>query len=1280
MSNYYILGLDLGIASIGWCLYEGSTEYIYDINGVISEDEEGNPAAYHKPVRIADLGSFIFNQIEDKDGKTENKKRGECRRMRRQRRRKVHRLERLRNFYKEQFNVDFLKDVIANREKYTTQNPFEIKIKGLENKLSKEELMIALYHYMKYRGFKSNRKAADKNDNENKKTLKRIKDVEKEIGDRNVTITQYFIDEWKKRCANNDVNNRIHNWTSNDNVFNMDATRLLYLKEIKMLLDKQISFETIDESFKDKYLELYQQQRGFSDGPGYARKGVLSKYSVDFSKLRGTCIFDKLPRAVKDSITAKRFVLLSALNNFRYKDATDVRYHGLTAEQIRIAEKEIIYKEKFEYSKLLRLLKLKNVEVKGLTITRKKYRDLSTKFLKDKGIKEINDDLRPEFEKILQDAKMDQIFFRGSNVISEICKSKNSSIVEVRIDDEFFDDVAEVLFSKKDDDKIASALKDKGYSEKIIDAILDMNIDCKQVIDLSKEICEQVIVKMRNGISYDKALEELNYNHRGELAEWNGDSKIPPIDEALKLINITAISNPVVKNTLVNLRKVINALVDKYEHIDECVIELNRELKKSFQERKEIRNTQLENYENNFTDKLYLLNKYPQQFRSLADISKDDLIKFRLFKEQKHISPYSGKNIIESKLFSKNDYEIDHIIPYSRSFDDSYNNKVLVEKEKNQFKGNRMPYEVGGELFNSVNQFIKNTSFYPKPKKENLLRKEVSADFRLGNLTDTSYITKIAKDLISYFVLKDKKCRTTNGQITSSLRKSWNLSGKTHTYAVRGDGTPVSYNNYLYQARFDLDYKFKDIEITHDKDNASKELLKFIFETKKFVGNNQISSDFEVNIQKYYPKRSKNELTDEQKEFNNKFDDFYNNYNRIFSIHFNECVGKNVSDILNKISGEHMSMDYTTEQYAEHLDAVNVILTKVMSDIQSDIDKKNRDNHLHHALDAAIIGTVTYSIQHKFSNANKLGIIDNLQFDEPYADFRKEVLTRVYERDKDKLFKILCSLKPYQNIELKPRDVHVLIPVRQPKTRVEGAISNETIYGVSKTERNRATKKISVLKLKQKEIEKIVDKDNGNKSVYESVDKWFKAKQNRTQYPILEKKGTYIKYIKIYDNDVNKKVPLSLEGNRFADNSDVVRVEVYKKKDGNDNNLYMVPIYYYQIVNRRKGLEVSYNIMWAQGSSGSSQISSSELNKYYQRIAILPRYSLIEIELKDGSKNLVYSGGASSGMFEVYTLTGDYLDCSFNLKRNTSKNQLLITISSINSIKVRSISVLGKIS
>ena len=75
-----------------------------------------------------------------------------------------------------------------------------------------------------------------------------------------------------------------------------------------------------------------------------------------------------------------------------------------------------------------------------------------------------------------------------------------------------------------------------------------------------------------------------------------------------------------------------------------------------------------------------------------------DIVKFKLYQEQDGVCLYSGKNLDPSRLFEPGYADVDHIVPYSRCFDDSYQNKVLVLASENRQKGNRLPYEYLGTM------------------------------------------------------------------------------------------------------------------------------------------------------------------------------------------------------------------------------------------------------------------------------------------------------------------------------------------------------------------------------------------------------------------------------------------------------------------------------------------------------------------------------------------------------------------------------------------------------
>ena len=123
-----------------------------------------------------------------------------------------------------------------------------------------------------------------------------------------------------------------------------------------------------------------------------------------------------------------------------------------------------------------------------------------------------------------------------------------------------------------------------------------------------------------------------------------------------------------------------------------------------------------------------------------------DIVKFKLYQEQDGVCLYSGKNLDPSRLFEPGYADVDHIVPYSRCFDDSYQNKVLVLASENRQKGNRLPYEYFGydevrwhEYEVRVENLIRN---YRKRQKllKRQLSEEESAGFIDRNLKDTQSI------------------------------------------------------------------------------------------------------------------------------------------------------------------------------------------------------------------------------------------------------------------------------------------------------------------------------------------------------------------------------------------------------------------------------------------------------------------------------------------------------------------------------------------------------------
>ena len=155
---------------------------------------------------------------------------------------------------------------------------------------------------------------------------------------------------------------------------------------------------------------------------------------------------------------------------------------------------------------------------------------------------------------------------------------------------------------------------------------------------------------------------------------------------------------------------------------------------------------------------------------------------------------YSGQNLDIARLFEPGYADVDHIIPYSRCFDDSYQNKVLVLASENRQKGNRLPYEYFGQdeaRWHGYEVRVENL-IHNYRKRQKLLKRrlteEESSGFIDRNLKDTQYITRAVYNLIRDHLAfaesnyRKKPVQAVNGAVTAMLRGRWGVQ------KIREDG------------------------------------------------------------------------------------------------------------------------------------------------------------------------------------------------------------------------------------------------------------------------------------------------------------------------------------------------------------------------------------------------------------------------------------------------------------------------------------------------------------
>ncbi len=237
-------------------------------------------------------------------------------------------------------------------------------------------------------------------------------------------------------------------------------------------------------------------------------------------------------------------------------------------------------------------------------------------------------------------------------------------------------------------------------------------------------------------------------------------------------------------------RKVLNALVRRYGSPAAVHIEMARDLSRPLDERNKVKKAQDEYRERNDKDKA----AFEAEFNIPA--KSREFEKFQLYREQQGKCAYSLEPLDLHRVLHDIGYaEVDHALPYSRSYDDSKSNKVLALVKENRDKGNRTPYEYLGGAEDSPRwrpfaAFVEGNKAYRLAKRSRLLRKNFGNDeaeeFRERNLNDTRYICKFFKNYVERYLQlaegsESKRCVVLSGQLTSFLRARWGL------IKVRGD-------------------------------------------------------------------------------------------------------------------------------------------------------------------------------------------------------------------------------------------------------------------------------------------------------------------------------------------------------------------------------------------------------------------------------------------------------------------------------------------------------------
>lgn len=744
----YRFAFDIGIGSCGWA--------------VVSENETGNR-------RIEDAGSRIFDSGEKADGKDrKSQERRGFRSVRRVLRRRKHRKELLKNYIR---YIQFMSDYEI---RCACESPADkvllTKVKGLDEKLSKAELLQALLHACNHRGYKdfyevTETDEAESQEEEDEKINQAAADrLDQSFEESHCrTISEYIC----RYCTipgtdRIDYRNRFY---KNEN--RMIIRRKHVENEVCTILKKQREWypELTDQKIKE-IMEVIFSQRDFEDGPGYSSDKAEYRRYTGFLESIGYCRFyPEERRGFRNTALGDVYAAINALSQYRYVH-TDTGEAKLTQEAAAKMVSYIMKQGSLTRTQAAKLLKPLGIAIYGSKDVDKTLAK-SFRFLKE--MKKIAEKCQVAWESLLSETDLTEYEEGKTSLLNQLGTVSSMYQTPHRKEEEL-----KKLHAKWEHVHLPPAFWNALKRHKF---------------------------NGTSSVSYHHMADAIEAFLKGDIYgnfQWNKQKQLDAKQESQRerLLSAKVLmqdedvkDNPVVLRSINETRKVLNCLIRLYGSPAEIHVEVADDVARSYLERKRIQKMQRDHEKTRDAIK----KKIAEILHCTeAEVKGSQIERYKLYMEQEGKCLYSGRELdLEMVLDTQSHaYEVDHIIPYSLILDNTLANKALVCGNENQAKGQQTPlmYLKGEkkEVFiERVKAEKKRTSHPISNKKYDYLMlatlygkeaKEILTGWKSRNINDTRYITKYVVGLIkNHLQFAGEKARVfgIRGHITSRFRKEW---------------------------------------------------------------------------------------------------------------------------------------------------------------------------------------------------------------------------------------------------------------------------------------------------------------------------------------------------------------------------------------------------------------------------------------------------------------------------------------------------------------------------
>lgn len=593
----------------------------------------------------------------------------------------------------------------------------------------------------------------------------------------------------------------------NASLCNMVFYRQDYLDEFNVIWEKQAEFhkELTEEVKKDIrdivifYQRRLKSQKGLISICEFERREI--EVEIDGKKKIKTVGSRVIPRS---SPLFQEFKIWQTLNDIevsvvgikskrKKRDANGDAESDSTENSdclesdgrrfLDLDEKQIIYKELFLREKLTKADALK------LLFDNPQKLDLNFKSIDGNRTGNV---LYQTYSKILEMSGHAPIDFKKSadEIVEQVrtvfsALGWNAEILsfnsEKELDDQPYFKLWHLLYSFEGDNTptgngnlIQKITKLCGFEKDYASIVADIAFQ-DDYCSLSTKAIRKILPYLKDGNQYDIACGYAGYRHSKSSLTIE-EIKNKKLKDNLDILPKNSLRNPVVEKILNQMVNVVNAIIATYGKPDEIRVELARELKKNAKERGELTKSIADTTKEHEKIRAILQNEF-----GMSHVSRNAIIRYKLYEELKdngYRTLYSNTYIPKEKLFSK-DFDIEHVIPQARLFDDSFSNKTLELKSINIEKGSKTAYDFVLEKYGEQGllEYLNRCEALFKDKKTKLRKlkmqeSEIPEGFVDRDLRNTQYIAKKALSMLNEIC-----CRVvaTTGAITDELRSDWQL-------------------------------------------------------------------------------------------------------------------------------------------------------------------------------------------------------------------------------------------------------------------------------------------------------------------------------------------------------------------------------------------------------------------------------------------------------------------------------------------------------------------------